>query len=117
LIGIARRVIVEEMKPSPEFLEPDPPEPDLIEPMDSWTQGIDLRAAVRALEPRDRELIALRYGADLTARQIGKLLDARTNTVEVALHRALSRLRGLLSPEGEEGGTPEDVAPRHRRSC
>ena len=43
---------------------------------------------------------ALRYGADLTARQIGELLELRTNAVEVALHRALGRLREVL--EGQE---------------
>lgn len=59
-------------------------------------QRITLAAAVRALDERDRELIALRYGADLTARQIGELLDLRENAVEVALHRAISRLRAVL---------------------
>jgi DNA-directed RNA polymerase specialized sigma24 family protein len=42
--------------------------------------------------------VALRYGADLTARQIAELLGLRTNTVEVALHRALTRLRLTLVP-------------------
>jgi len=41
----------------------------------------------RELEPRDRELIALRYGADLSARQIAELLELKMNAVEVALHR------------------------------
>jgi RNA polymerase sigma-70 factor, ECF subfamily len=69
-------------------------------------ERIDLQRAVLALDPRDRELIALRYGADLTARQIGKLLGERTNTVEVALHRALDRLRPMLAePEAEAGRT------------
>jgi RNA polymerase sigma-70 factor, ECF subfamily len=58
--------------------------------------------AVATLDERDRELIALRYGADLTARQIAELLGARTNAVEVALHRALGRLRGTFGDtEGE----------------
>ena len=55
-----------------------------------------MAAAVGRLDPRERELIALRYGADLTARQIADLLGQRTNTVEVALHRALARLRDLV---------------------
>ena len=54
---------------------------------------LSIAAAVEQLDPRDRELIALRYGADLTARQIGELLEMQTNAVEVALHRALARLR------------------------
>lgn len=64
---------------------------------------LDLRAAMAVLDDRERELVSLRYGADLTARQIGELLDMRTNTVEVALHRALARLRAALDePRTEE---------------
>ena len=48
------------------------------------------------LGERERELIALRYGADLTARQIGELLGLQTNAVEVALHRALQTLQQQL---------------------
>ena len=64
---------------------------------------LDLHAAVATLGARDRELIALRYGADLKARDIAAILDQRTNAVEVALHRALERLRATLEP----GSTPE----------
>jgi len=56
--------------------------------------------AVATLDERDRELIALRYGADLTAREIGRVLDMRTNAVEVALHRCRERLRGELGRAG-----------------
>jgi RNA polymerase sigma-70 factor (ECF subfamily) len=58
---------------------------------------MDLQAAVAELDPRDRELIALRYGADLSARQIAELLELKTNAVEVALHRALRKLREQLA--------------------
>jgi RNA polymerase sigma factor (sigma-70 family) len=58
---------------------------------------LDLHGAVRSLEGRDRELIALRYGADLTAPQIAELLELKTNAVEVALHRALRRLREAMT--------------------
>ena len=57
---------------------------------------LDVAAAVADLDERDRELIALRYGADLTAAQIAELLGARTNTVEVALSRARARLATAL---------------------
>jgi RNA polymerase sigma-70 factor, ECF subfamily len=60
---------------------------------------LDLREAVLALEQHDRELIALRYGADLKAKQIAALLGERTNAVEVALHRALGRLRGIMEDQ------------------
>jgi RNA polymerase sigma-70 factor (ECF subfamily) len=59
-------------------------------------ERLTVRAAIARLGERDRELIALRYGADLKVREIAELLDERTNTVEVALHRALGRLRDDL---------------------
>jgi RNA polymerase sigma-70 factor (ECF subfamily) len=76
-------------------------------------ERVDLQRAVLSLEPRARELIALRYGADLTARQIGELLGERTNTVEVALHRALAQLRVLLA-EPEEEATPSRAQGRSK---
>jgi RNA polymerase sigma-70 factor (ECF subfamily) len=53
------------------------------------------------LPDRDRELISLRYGADLSAQQIGELLGMRRNAVEVALHRAMTRLREVVAAESE----------------
>ncbi len=59
-------------------------------------QRISLAAEVERLSVRDRELVALRYGADLTAAQIAELLGLTTNAVEVGLHRALARLRSTI---------------------
>ena len=61
---------------------------------------LSVAAAVAALEDSDRELIALRYGADLTTRQIGALLNMKPNAVDVALHRARERLRLHLEDVG-----------------
>ena len=63
-------------------------------------QRIELQQAMARLDERSREVLALRYGADLKAREIADILCLRTNTVEVALHRALERLRAIL--EGAE---------------
>jgi RNA polymerase sigma-70 factor (ECF subfamily) len=67
-------------------------------------QRLELRDAVAQLEERDRELVALRFGADLSARQIAAVLDLKTNAVEVALHRALGRLRRALESEDASSG-------------
>jgi RNA polymerase sigma-70 factor (ECF subfamily) len=69
---------------------------------------LTVSAAVKQLGQHDQELIALRFGADLTAAQIAQLLDMQTNAVEVALHRALGRLRTIVEPESSQGV----VAPR-----
>ena len=94
VIGIARRQISDHFAARPKIADAeleDQASPEAID-ADAATR-LDLRTAVLALDERDRELVALRYGADLTARQIGELVDMRTNAVEVALHRALRELR------------------------
>jgi RNA polymerase sigma factor (sigma-70 family) len=67
---------------------------------------VALEAALAQLSERDRELIALRYGADLTAGQIAEVMDAQTNAIEVALHRALRRLRAILDDASRSEPTP-----------
>ena len=95
LIGIARRCV--EGRPASLELASEVVEAaDHRDLEDDALRRIALSGAVGRLEERDRDLIALRYGADLTARQIAELQGAKTNAVEVALHRALSRLRTQL---------------------
>src|SRR4051812_15485377 len=98
LLGIARRCVDDVFTSRPplahgnfEFEAEDKRalEPELID-------KLEMRAAVATLDPRSQELVALRYGADLTARQIAELLGERTNTIEVTLHRALGKLRTAL---------------------
>ncbi len=101
LVGIARRAVEDLLARRLQLVE-DPPE--LAMPERDTALRLDLARALGGLDERDRELVALRYGADLTARQIGELLELRTNAVEVALHRALGRLRVELERKepGEE---------------
>jgi RNA polymerase sigma factor (sigma-70 family) len=100
LIGIARRLI-EGRPPTLELAIEVPDHSDAGDLEDVTLRRLALSGAVSRLEPRDRDLIALRYGADLTARQIAEELDLRTNAVEVALHRALGRLRAAIEEPGD----------------
>src|SRR4051794_207796 len=89
LVGIARRAIDDQLAGRDPGLVEEPPE--RAAPGDLAADAalrLDLAAALAELEERDRDLLALRYGGDLTARQIAELLGLRTNAVEVALHRA-----------------------------
>jgi RNA polymerase sigma factor (sigma-70 family) len=100
LIGIARRLI-EGRPPTLELAAELPDSADESDLADATVRRLALSNAVSRLDERDRELIALRYGADLTARQIAETLDVRTNAVEVALHRALNRLRATFEEPGD----------------
>lgn len=102
LIGIARRAIADHAA-TPRAASYEPPDsaaPGTLE--DDTLDRLEVRAAVATLSERDRELVALRYGADLTAAQIGRVVGMGTNTVEVALHRALGQLRHVLVEATED---------------
>jgi RNA polymerase sigma-70 factor (ECF subfamily) len=61
--------------------------------------GAELETALSALGDRERELIALRYGADLSGPQIATLTGLSVANVQQILSRALRRLRNELEPE------------------
>jgi RNA polymerase sigma-70 factor, ECF subfamily len=96
LIGIARRCI--DGRPLLPIVAGSVPseEAGLDDFEAAAVDRLTLAAAMSTLDQRSRELLALRYGADLSARQIGNILGLQTNAVEVALHRALARLRREL---------------------
>jgi RNA polymerase sigma-70 factor, ECF subfamily len=109
LLGIARRCIDDSYNRRIEIVE-KPPEPEAPGDLEGETAGrLRLAAAVSVLSEREQELVALRYGADLTARQIGELLELQTNAVEVALHRALGRLRAALEDADSSAAEAEAV--------
>jgi RNA polymerase sigma-70 factor, ECF subfamily len=58
-----------------------------------------VRQALAQLSADQRRVIALRYGADLTERDIAKMLYLPVGTVKSRLNRARARLRVLLSEE------------------
>jgi RNA polymerase sigma factor (sigma-70 family) len=101
LLGIAKRCIDGSWS-NTEYATEDVDSVDTTDLEGNTVRRLTLARAMRELDERDRELIALRYGADLTARQIAELLGARTNAIEVALHRALGRLRGILGVDETE---------------
>jgi RNA polymerase sigma-70 factor (ECF subfamily) len=55
-----------------------------------------LRHAFRTLSPEHREVIALRFYADLTVDQIAERTGARAGTVKSRLHHALRQLRSIV---------------------
>jgi RNA polymerase sigma factor (sigma-70 family) len=68
---------------------------------DDVVRRLTLIDAAARLSERERDLIALRYGAGLTGKQIGAILDMTRNAVDVAVHRAAERLREALGEPDE----------------
>lgn len=111
VMGIARRSVRNALSARVSYEEvPDAPAPGDLER--DALERLTLDAALARLGERDRELIALRYGADLQASQIAWLLEIpTTNAAEVALHRAVGRLREELRREEAPAGPPEEARP------
>jgi RNA polymerase sigma-70 factor (ECF subfamily) len=100
LLGIARTCVADALS-GRELTLADPPETSDHGDFEERSVGrLTLGEAIAYLDERERDLIALRYGADLTARRIGEVLEMQTNAVEVALHRALRRLSDRLEAPG-----------------
>jgi RNA polymerase sigma-70 factor (ECF subfamily) len=66
----------------------------------------ELSRALLELSDRDREVIALRFGGDLTGPEIAELTELSLSNVQQILSRALRRLRVLL--ERDRTGSPVD---------
>ena len=63
----------------------------------------DLHAALKRLNAKDRALLELRYGEDLTQQAIARRLGIPEGTVKVRLHRARNKLRLLYAGASATG--------------
>jgi RNA polymerase sigma factor (sigma-70 family) len=103
LIGIANRCIADAAPRATVSLDEAGDEAAPRDLEDDILRRIEVGHAVASLD-EPRTLIALRYGADMTTRQIGDILDLPPHTVQVALGRALDRLeRRMRATAAAEG--------------
>jgi RNA polymerase sigma factor (sigma-70 family) len=56
----------------------------------------EIARAVRVLSDEEREVVALRYAADLTLPEIARIIGEKDSTVEGRIYRALRKLRAHL---------------------
>ena len=100
LLGIARRCADDALAKRPR----DEAEPEEIAAVgsveDDTVRRVTLDAALAQLSERDQELIALRYGAELSQAEIGTALGISQMHVSRLLARTLAQLReGLLAED------------------
>ena len=60
---------------------------------------VDVARALTTLEPADREVLVLRYVADLSVEEIAEATGQPQGTVKSRTHRSLARLRIILGEE------------------
>jgi RNA polymerase sigma factor (sigma-70 family) len=103
LFAIARNAALDELrrrKRSAALLH-DPEDPVAGTFTDAGDETAERRATVRAaldrLDPRDRELIALKFNAGLSYAEIGDVLGISESNAGTRVHRALTKLRKACS--------------------
>ncbi len=98
LVGIARNVMADHFrKRSREIPVTDVPETDLSRSFDEDLQRkLDFEMILSSLArfpERERELIAMKYGAELTNREIARMTGLSESNVGTILHRVVEKLR------------------------
>lgn len=61
--------------------------------VEDLAERLAVRAAVASLDPRERDLVALRFAAGLTHGEIAQVLGVSESNAGTRLHRALVKLR------------------------
>lgn len=55
-----------------------------------------VRSVLEVLSDREREVVALRFGAELSSAEIGQALGVTPTAARMLLHRAVTKLRGVI---------------------
>jgi RNA polymerase sigma factor (sigma-70 family) len=91
----ARRIAAEKRALS--RAAPPDDSPDTRSSLSAIESRDDLSRALDSLSPEEREVVALRFGADLTMPEIAKLTTESLTTVEGRVYRGLRKLRKELT--------------------
>lgn len=122
LLAIARNLLIDHYRADPsDRLEPigDGGLPANLEPAGEGPEGMlgldpELEIALNRLNDRERELLALRFGADLSGPEIAGLTGLTLANVQQILSRTLRSLRSELEAAGVPGAGSS--APLDRRT-
>ena len=87
--------------------------PTVPGPEEKLDVGVELTGALAHLGEREREILALRYGADLPGSEVAELLGISLANVHQIVSRSLRKLRELL--EGQAGSALERPGGAKRR--
>lgn len=103
LLTIARNLLIDHYRRDRSSLT-DPFDEDLAPvvpgPEEHLTASPELLSALTRLTERDREVLALRFGGDMSGPEIAKVLNLSLANVQQILSRSLRKLRGLLEETG-----------------
>jgi RNA polymerase sigma-70 factor (ECF subfamily) len=95
LFGIARNAALDELRRRRRVatLAVEPEDESAADEVEGTLRRSVLRAGLAALEPRDRELVALKFFAGLSNAEIASVLEVSASNAGTMLHRAVQKLR------------------------
>ena len=107
VLAIARNAVIDwrrrnDRRPTialPDDMPDDTPLPETL--VEAAEQKARLRALIQALPAAEQELIALKFGAGVTNRQMAQLLGRSESAIGVALHRLMRKLRAAWEAQHE----------------
>ena len=78
-------------------------EDNLTDTVTTRLSNQSLRTAINRLTPGQQQVLALRFGEGLTARETAEVMDKSVGAIEALQHRALAALRRVLEKEYQYG--------------
>jgi RNA polymerase sigma factor (sigma-70 family) len=104
LLTIARNLLIDHHRRDHPELSAEIDEnllPSTAGPEEAIASWPELQEALQQLGEREREVIALRFGADLSGPEIAELTELTLANVQQIVSRSLKRLRMLLEDAGQ----------------
>ena len=96
--NVAIDVLRKQKRPRPAAAEPE------VDPADAAVTRLALGHALQRLPRRQRDVVVLRYLADLSEADVAQTLGVSAGTVKQHAHRAIDALRRALGPGFLTGG-------------
>jgi RNA polymerase sigma-70 factor (ECF subfamily) len=121
LLVIARNLLIDHYRaraPHDRSVPLDDVDPRALPSVDNAAADLglepELAGALAGLAERDREILALRYGADLTGPEIAELMGLTLANVQQIVSRSLRRLRAALEAPQQSPQPVSAVPPEAR---
>ena len=95
VFGIARNAALDELRRRKRSatLVAEPPDELIVPEAEAAVRRATVRAALERLEPRDREIIALKFHGALSNAELARVLGVSESNAGTRLHRAITKLR------------------------